>query len=534
MKPRLQHFGYVRVSTVRQGRGVSLPEQREHIERYAASNGLTIGRWFVDQETAAKRGREAFTEMVRALRSGEAAGVIVHKIDRSARNFHDWADIHDLADLGVDVRFTTEGIDLKTRGGRLSADIQAVVAVDYVRNLREEVVKGLYGRLKAGIYPFGAPLGYRNEGAGKPKAIDPVAGRLIRRAFELYATGKYTLATLGEALWTDGLRSRSGKRVSRTTLAELLNNPFYTGVIRIQRNGRRFQGAHQPLVSPETWQRVQDVLHGRVGAKAARHEFTYRRLFRCAHCSRLLSGELQKGRVYYRCHTEECPTTSVREDTITAEMLRALRSVMFDEAELLELKAECERQITEQAPAGPEERRRVAELRLRSVDERLARLLDLAVEGAFEKEALERKKEGLLVERTKARADVVSVDQGQVRDDRRLEIVFELLRSLSACGEFATGEEWRELVARMTSNRVVDGRKPALALVPPFARLSDVPTVSSCGAFRDRLRTLGRILANWVKSDEPLPAHPKSSYTSFTSYTSPRRMRAPWVIKRGE
>ncbi len=40
-----------------------------------------------------------------------------------------------------------------------SADIQGVVAADYVRNLREETKKGLYGRLKQGIYPLGAPIG---------------------------------------------------------------------------------------------------------------------------------------------------------------------------------------------------------------------------------------------------------------------------------------------------------------------------------------------------------------------------------------
>src|ERR1700751_4170741 len=89
-------FGYIRVSTVRQGeRGVSLQEQRDTIERYAARNGLEITRWFEERETAAKRGRPIFAAMLKLLRSRRADGVVIHKIDRSARNLRDWADLLD-------------------------------------------------------------------------------------------------------------------------------------------------------------------------------------------------------------------------------------------------------------------------------------------------------------------------------------------------------------------------------------------------------------------------------------------------------
>ena len=93
--------------------------------------------------------------MIAALRKGQADGLVIHKIDRSARNFGDWAKIGELADAGIDVHFATESLDFRSRGGRLSADIQAVIAADYIRNLREETIKGINGRLKQGLYPFG-------------------------------------------------------------------------------------------------------------------------------------------------------------------------------------------------------------------------------------------------------------------------------------------------------------------------------------------------------------------------------------------
>src|SRR6266705_3056357 len=199
-------FGYIRVSTPKQGeRGVSLQEQRDAIIRYAQRFQLDIASWFEERETAAKRGRPIFNQMLRLLGTRQADGVIIHKIDRSARNLKDWADLGELIDQGVEVHFANESLDLHSRGGRLSADIQAVVAADYIRNLREETRKGFYGRIKQGLYPLPAPLGYVDCGKGNRKELDPVRAPLIRKAFELYATGKYNLDTLVEEMYRVGL-----------------------------------------------------------------------------------------------------------------------------------------------------------------------------------------------------------------------------------------------------------------------------------------------------------------------------------------
>lgn len=158
------YLAYVRVSTQKQGQtGVSLQEQRAAIERYANLHKLTIATWYEERETAAKRGRPIFTQMLSRLEAGKAAGVILHKIDRGARNLRDWADLGGLVDKGIEVHSANESLDLQSRGGRLSADIQAVVAADYIRNLREETLKGFYGRLNQGLYPLAAPLGYLDQ-----------------------------------------------------------------------------------------------------------------------------------------------------------------------------------------------------------------------------------------------------------------------------------------------------------------------------------------------------------------------------------
>src|ERR1700730_7836872 len=151
------YFAYIRVSTVKQGEhGSSLQEQRDAITHFATRHGLFITNWFEERETAAKIGRREFSRMVAALKKQAATGVIFHKIDRSARNLNDWSIVQDLADLGVDVRFTQESINLGSNEGKLTGDFLAVISAHYIRNLREEVRKGIRGRLKQGLYPFRA------------------------------------------------------------------------------------------------------------------------------------------------------------------------------------------------------------------------------------------------------------------------------------------------------------------------------------------------------------------------------------------
>src|SRR5258706_2399949 len=110
------YFSYVRVSTQRQGQqGTSLTEQTAAIDRYAKTWKLDIVKQFEERETAAKIGRPIFLDMIRGLKRGAAAGVIIHKIDRSARNLRDLAELGSLIDLGIEVHFANENLDPHSR-----------------------------------------------------------------------------------------------------------------------------------------------------------------------------------------------------------------------------------------------------------------------------------------------------------------------------------------------------------------------------------------------------------------------------------
>lgn len=484
-------YAYIRVSTVRQGeQGSSLQEQRDAIEAYARSHDLTISQWFEERETAAKQGRRAFARMIAALDKGKALGVIIHKIDRGARNLWDWASLQSLVDKGLEIHLAHESLDLSSRGGRLSADIQAVVAADYIRNLRDEVRKGIDGRLKQGLYPFRAPIGYRDMGKGQPKEPDPQSAPLVRRAFELYAAGAYSFDRLLPELHALGLRNVAGGPLSRNGLTTMFNNPFYVGLIRIRRRGQIHQGVHRPLVSKELFDGVKRVLSRNVHQKLRRHDFLFRRLVRCARCRHLLSGERQKGHVYYRCHSAQCPKTAVREEVVDDAIQTALGPVRFTNDELRELRLMVDdlradwksRAVKEIASAN---------LMLEQIETRLTRLTDAYIDRLIDRDAFEARKQALLLDRNHYQELVARLGADGEAVVCRLNTFFELAQSALLSYRTGNAAGKRDVVNSTTSNLAVTGKNVVVELRNPFRAIAARQSVTDGDPQRDRVRTDG-------------------------------------------
>jgi hypothetical protein len=444
--------------------------------------------------------------MLRSLRLGKAQGVVIHKIDRSARNLKDWADLGELIDQGIEVHFANEALDLHSRGGRLSADIQAVVASDYVRNLREEAKKGIYGRLKQGFYPMMAPLGYLDHGAGKAKTIDPEKGPLVKRAFELYATARFNLHRLSDELYGLGLRNRNGNRISLNGFSVLLNNAFYTGLIRIKKTGQVFQGNHEPLITKYTFDRVQDILEGRFNTRTIRHEFLFRRLITCKCCGYSLIGETKKGHVYYRCHKKDCPTTCIREEAVQSILMERLRTLEFTRAEkeyltaaIQELKA---RWITDRELCLKN-----LIVRHEQLTERLTRLTDAYLDGTIDRELFEERKAAVLFERQAITGSIDGIERNERSIPDLLENFLERAGSAYSLYKTAQTEEKRRMLKIVTSNLTVEQKNVDFTFRNPFGVIANREKSIDGGPSSEIGRTwkqlFHRLLEHFEK--EPIP-----------------------------
>ncbi|MBE7487001.1 recombinase family protein [bacterium] len=493
------YAGYIRVSTAKQGeKGVSLQEQRAAIEAYSSRNRLALSQWFEERETAAKLGRPVFNQMIGLLRRGRLNGVVIHKIDRSARNLRDWADIGDLIDSGVEVHFAGDALDLQTRGGRLSADIQAVVAADFIRNLREETRKGMYGRLKQGLYPLAAPLGYLDRGKGMPKEIDPIRGQLVRHLFELYASGNHSLDTLVVQARHLGLTNRNGRPLLRTAISSILRNPFYMGLVMMGPNGETYQGVHQPLIAPRLFESVQRVLAGRIRHVAPAHAFLFRGLLTCGACGGILTGELHKGHVYYRCHNRLCTEkASAREEAVEEAVSDLLKRVQPSDTEMgiiLKVIALLRGDWDKERLA----RRDQLRLQLSQTKARLDRLVDSHLEGLLETTVFCEKKVSLLSGIRQIEENLADLNDQSAGSPAKLEKCFELAKTALLTYETGNSEQKRELVEIVSSNRRVFRKNVVVEPSNPFQMLLERPTVRPRVPQRDAVRTL----MDWFMSKE--------------------------------
>lgn len=469
-------FGYVRVSTVKQGEGVSLMAQKEAILHYTERNEIEIVKWFEEKVTAAKSGRPLFTQMLRELKNGKAQGLVVHKIDRSARNFADWAKIGDLSDAGIDVHFASESLDFRSRGGRLTADIQAVIASDYIRNLKEETRKGIRGRLKQGLYPFAAPLGYLDMGRGNAKEVDIERAPLVKKMFELYATGEYPIRRLVNEMDIRGLRTKAGGRLSKTGIENILGNSFYIGVVKIKKTGETFKGLHKPIVSGRLFEDVQAVKLGKSRKILTRHNRLFRGLFRCALCKNAMTPELQKNHIYYRCHTKMCETKTVREEELELATVTALAQLRFDDKQINQISVEVngwENQFQSRTETMN------ITVQITKQNTRLENLTEKLIDGIIDNSTFQKTKEKLMHE-------IVLLEQK--RDEikeltinaEKLKLFLERAKNLCFQYIYSNADEKRRLLNLLTSNRLVSGKKIEIELQNWLHHLTNCVS-SNCG-----------------------------------------------------
>ncbi|GAA1491016.1 recombinase family protein [Brachybacterium sacelli] len=299
---------YLRVSTKEQAskggqdEGFSIPAQREANRRKAQEVNAVIVEEFVDAgESARQADRPALMQMIEYVKTHPVAYCIVHKVDRLARNRADDVAIHlALKEAGVLLVSATENID-ETPSGMLLHGIMSTIAEFYSRNLANEVSKGMNQKAVTGGTNGKAPMGYlnvtkRDELGREARTIevDPQRGPIIRWAFEAYATGNYSVATLRDELIDRGLATvptpkRPTKAPALSSIHRLLASPYYKG--NVQFKGATYNGLHEPLVAPEVWYRVQTVLtaHQASGEKTQAHEHYLKGTVFCGTCgSRLI------------------------------------------------------------------------------------------------------------------------------------------------------------------------------------------------------------------------------------------------------
>jgi site-specific DNA recombinase len=142
-------------------------------------------------------------------------------------------DAH-LKSLGISLRSATEPIDDTSTGTLMEGVLAAFAQFD--NDLRSDRTRaGMRAALELGRWTFLAPLGYMNapRAMGKSLIPDPERAPLVRRAFQDFATGRFTKEEIRKAAIALGLKTRRGQPVPSQSFDGVLPNRAYIAQIDV-------------------------------------------------------------------------------------------------------------------------------------------------------------------------------------------------------------------------------------------------------------------------------------------------------------
>jgi len=500
---------YARKSTESDDQQVlSIDSQVHEMKSLAKRHGLAVSEVLTESRSAKEPGRPVFGALMRRVRRGEVNGIFCWKIDRLARNHYDTGLVlQALADKRLERIIASDGITSSESNDRLLGTVQFALATKYIDDLRQNVLRGNRARFEQGWPNYRPPVGYLEDRATKTVIKDPDRFDLIRRVWDLAIAGEHRPAQILAILndqWgflSRRTKHKGGGPMQLSGLYHLLGNPFYMGIIR-RKTGQTYKGAHEPMVSPAEFDRVQTLLGRPAKPRPWRHEFAYSGLLRCASCKRPLIGEehvKRSGRrfVYYRCHAltgrPKCGEPAVPERVLDERLVADLRRVQLSEESATwiadNLRVSLSGELTELQLAGESRRKALTQTKTEG-----QKLLDLSLRGLIDDNTFAARHAELRDRQLKLEVELEQPRQTTEQLLARVDSVLAFSQKAPETFVSGTPVQRRQVAAALCSNPEVHAKELLYEAKKPFSLLSNGPSSSLWCTIVEDLRT-------WILDD---------------------------------
>ncbi len=317
-----------RVSTEEQrDAGNSLPAQVTRLENYCQNKGFTIAHTCSFDESAYTDNREEFDAIINLiLEHKEKIAVCCDKVDRLSRNVFD-KRISILYERAlkdeIELHFVSDGQVITSNISaveKFQFSISLGLAKYYSDAISDNIKRAIEQKIRKGEWLAKAPYGYKNIRHADGKAdviVDEYAAQVIKKLYELYATGAYSMELLCQKL-----KKEHDISWPKGSMGKILSNPFFYGVMIV--NGKEYPHRYPPLISQALFEQVKQVREtlSKKPIKYVGKPYIYRGLIRCGDCGLSVTPEQHKGRVYYHCtqYNGKHGATWLREDEITKQL----------------------------------------------------------------------------------------------------------------------------------------------------------------------------------------------------------------------
>jgi DNA invertase Pin-like site-specific DNA recombinase len=389
----LRAVAYVRESTEEQGQGFSPDAQREGIRRFAPENNLELVGEYCDFHSGWRKSeaRPEFQRLMADAAAGKFDVVLVFHTSRFARNQVEARRYKQLLRerLGIRVISVTQpmGEDHTDPSAFLAESIHEMFDEYYSVSLSFWTRSGLKEKARQGHLVGSLPWGYVRDPDTKLAIPHPERAPMVLAMFERYATGQESDRTLAAWLNAKGARTARGRLFSKDTVREMLCNAAYAGYVSgLRDKSRSIRGLHEPIVSDELFDRVQEVRSWRtrvVKPSRPSEEYLLRKLIHCERCGARMHGCRTgwEGMRRYQCSTRrhhgDCEQKMTPAKPLEEQLIGWLHDFQSDDA-LRQLVLDAIQAQAEGHPGEDAERRR-------ELTAQLGRLRDLYVMGDITK-----------------------------------------------------------------------------------------------------------------------------------------------------
>lgn len=287
---------YVRVSTENQLENYSIEEQTDRLKAFCKAKDITIAKIYTDGGySGGNTNRPALQQMISDIEHGGIDVVVVYKLDRLSRSQKDTLMLIEDKFLSHKVDFISvnENFDTSTPFGRAMIGILSVFAQLEKDQITERFTMGRIGRAKNGYFHGGpsAPTGY--DYVDGNLVVNEYEALQVKELFERFAKG-YTLHNCWQHM-SENYTTKYGAWTSETLVRSVLKNNIYIGKVKFK--GQSFDGNHEPIISGELYQQVQNIFEN-----AKRDRASFRRspfkasnllssLVYCGNCGARFHGE---------------------------------------------------------------------------------------------------------------------------------------------------------------------------------------------------------------------------------------------------
>jgi len=350
LETELKYCLYARKSTESDERQVqSIDSQVKEMLQIAERENLEIVDIRRESKSAKDSGnRPIFKELLKDIAEEKFNAILTWAPDRLSRNAGDLGSLVDLMDEKKLMSIRTFG---QTFSNSPNEKFLLMILCSQAKlendNRGINVKRGLRARCEMGLWPTCPPTGYFKEKRVDHKGqclIDPDRGHVIRQMFEKVAYEKWSGRKIYNWLRFDlNFRTALGKKhLSLGNIYRLLENTFYYGPFEYPRgSGNWYQGKHEPLITKELFDLVQNQMKNSQLVRRENIEFAFTKVMTCGLCGSGISAtekfkKLKNGgynrHIYYGCtkaKDKNCKSGYISEEDLIKQLQKQIDKLDF-------------------------------------------------------------------------------------------------------------------------------------------------------------------------------------------------------------